>query len=147
MKNKRLNFRNKSIQRITFRLSLLLFVISLTQECFCTLGNNCDSGGYILLLIGWMGVFMLHLPAMAWLANPVLLFSWIFMNKKPKTSLTLSIISLLLTLSFLLFDEIINNEAGIPEKITVIKLGYWLWVSSAFIMVIGNAFLFYKKKK
>ena len=97
--------------------------------------------------MGWFTVFMLYPIGMVWLANPILFFSWIKFKNKPKTSLVSSIITLILMLSFLLFDEVVNNEAGVPEKITSIKLGYWLWVSSAFIMVIGNAFLFYKKKK
>ena len=99
------------------------------------------------LLVGWLGVFMLHPPAMIWLANPILLISWIRIKKREKQSLIFSSISLITMLSFLLFDEIILNESGALSRITSYGLGYWLWVSSAFIMVMGNGFLFYKKKK
>lgn len=138
--------RNKNIIRVTLVLSAIFFFISLTQMSFCTNGR-CQNDGLTNLLMGWFTVFMLYPIGIVWLANPILFFSWIKLNKKPKTSLVSSVISLILMLSFLLFDKVVNNEAGVPQKITAIKLGYWLWVSSAFIMVIGNAFLFYKKKK
>ena len=99
------------------------------------------------LSVGWLGVFMLHLPAMVWLANPILILSWVVNKRHKKASLLLSSISLITMLSFLFFDEIILNESGALSRITSYGLGYWLWVSSAFIMVIGNAFLFYKKEK
>ena len=137
---------NKNIIRTTSILSVTFFLISLTQMSFCANGR-CQNDGLTNLLMGWFTIFMLYPIGMVWLANPILFFSWIIFNKKLKTSLVSSVISLLLMLSFLLFDKVVNNEAGIPEKITSIKLGYWLWVSSAFIMVLGNAFLFYKKKK
>ena len=45
------------------------------------------------------------------------------------------------------FDKVVNNEAGVPEKITSIKLGYWIWVLSSFTMAVGNSILFYLKDK
>ena len=137
---------NKS-KKIILTISIIIYIISLTQEGFCTnIAGHCAKG-FMYLLVGWLGVFMLHSPAMVWLANPILLFSWIRIKKKEKQSLIFSSISLITMLSFLLFDEIILNESGALSRITSYGLGYWLWVSSAFIMVLGNGFLFYKKKK
>ncbi len=145
MRVKELKKMNK-FQKSVFILSIVFFFISLTQMSFCANGR-CQNDGLTNLLMGWFAIFMLYPIGMVWLANPILFFSWIKFKKKPKISLVSSVISLLLMLSFLLFDEVVNNEAGVPEKITDIKLGYWLWVLSAFIMVIGNAFLFYNKNK
>ena len=132
--------------KATIFSSIIFFVTSLTQNSFETIvGPN--SKGIMDLLVGWMGVLMLHPPAMVWLANPTLFAAWAFIKKNQRTSFILSVISLLIMLSFLLFDEIIVNESGASSKITAYGLGYWLWVFSAFTMVIGNAFLFYKKKK
>jgi hypothetical protein len=81
---------------------------------------------------------MLHIPTFPWLANPLLLVSWIFFRKKPKASFILSGIAFILMLSFLLVDEIITNEAGTKSKVVSYELGYWFWVFSSFIMLIGN---------
>ena len=81
---------------------------------------------------------MLHIPAFPWLANPILLGAWIFFKKKSKISFTLSSISFILMISFFLVDEIISNEAGTKSKVVFYGAGYWLWVLSSFIMVLGN---------
>ena len=90
---------------------------------------------------------MLYPIGIVWLANPILLFSWIKSKKNLKLSLVSSILSFILMISFLLFDKVVNNEAGVPETITSIKLGYWIWVFSAFTMVISNTVLYFIKKK
>lgn len=136
---------NKS-KKIILTISIIIYIISLTQEGFCTTAGQCAKG-FLDVLVGWMGVLILHLPAMVWLANPILILSWVVNKRHKKASFIFSVVSLIIMLSFLLFDEIMVNESGALSRITSYGLGYWLWVSSAFIMVIGNAFLFYKKKK
>jgi hypothetical protein len=49
-------------------------------------------------------------------------------------------------LSFLLVDEIISNEAGTKSKVVFYGLGYWFWLFSSFIMLIGNS-IHWKKNK
>ncbi|MEO1051405.1 MAG: hypothetical protein AAFX87_12320 [Bacteroidota bacterium] len=53
-------------------------------------------------------------------------------------SLILCLLSTLIALSFMLFDEIIDDEAGHYRKITGYELGYWLWISSNAVMLLGN---------
>tara|TARA_R110001606_G_scaffold379260_1_gene539218 strand:+ start:1426 stop:1869 length:444 start_codon:yes stop_codon:yes gene_type:complete len=125
-------------QKIFLFISIGVFIISLTQKSYCSSYGFCDNFGFLSVLIGWLGVFMLHIPAFTWLANPLLLGSWFFFKKKPKTSLILSIIAFILMLSFLLVDEIISNEAGTKSKVVFYGLGYWLWVLSSFMMILGN---------
>ncbi len=134
------------MNKIVYFFSIVFYIVALTQKGFCTTAGQCAIG-IMDLLVGWMGVLMLHPPAMVWLANPTLFAAWAFTKKNQRTSFILSVISLLIMLSFLLFDEIIVNESGASSKITAYGLGYWLWVLSAFIMVIGNGVLYYIKRK
>jgi len=127
-------------QKIFLLLSIGVFIISLTQKSFCTNSNVCRYfSGFLSLIFGWLGVFILHIPTFPWLANPLLLVSWILFRKKPKVSFILSIVAFILMLSFLLVDEIITNEAGTKSKVVSYELGYWLWLLSSFIMLIGNS--------
>ncbi len=125
-------------QKIFLFLSIGVFIISLTQKSYCSSYGLCNNYGFLSLFFGWIGVFMLHIPAFTWLANPLLLGSWVFFRKNSKTSFILSIIAFSLMLSFLLVDEIISNEAGTKSKVVFYGLGYYLWLLSSFIMLIGN---------
>lgn len=125
-------------QKIFLFISIGLYIISLTQKSYCSSFESCDNLGFLSLIFGWFGVFMLHVPAFPWLANPMLLISWLTFNKKSKTSFMLSIGAFTLMISFLLVDEIISNEAGTKSKVVFYGLGYWLWLLSSFIMVLGH---------
>ncbi|MFQ3297850.1 MAG: hypothetical protein ACI921_001843 [Polaribacter sp.] len=133
-------------QKIFLLLSIGVFIISLTQKSYCSSYGLCDNYGFLSFFFGWIGVFMLHIPAFTWLANPLLLGSWIFFRKKPKASFILSIVAFILMLSFLLVDEIISNEAGTKSKVVFYGLGYWFWLFSSFIMLIGNS-IHWKKNR
>jgi hypothetical protein len=81
--------------------------------------------------------------AMTWFANPILAASWILSKRNPLLSLTGSLLATLISLSFLLFHNIIDNEAGHYNTIISYKLGYWLWVASSTSMLIGNCILYF----
>ena len=126
-------------------ISIGIYIVSLTQKSYCTSGGACEYfSGFLNLIFGWLGVFMLHVPAFPWLANPLLLGSWSLFKKKPKVSFILSIAAFVLMLSFLLVDEIIDEIVSRTTKVVFYGLGYWLWVLSSFSMIIGN---FLKQKK
>ena len=82
---------------------------------------------------------------MTWIANPILLTSWMLFKRKPKLSLITSLLASAISLSFLFFDQVIADEAGHYEKITGYKQGYWLWVASSIVIVMGNLALKYMK--
>jgi hypothetical protein len=124
--------------KIFLYLSIGFYIFSLTQKSFCTPGSCGYFSGLLNLIFGWIGVLMLHGPAMTWLANPILLMSWLLFNKKPKVSFILSSTAFVLMLSFLLFDEIIDNEGGTKGKIISYQFGYWLWILSSLIMILGS---------
>ncbi len=133
MKNKK--------QKLFLFISIGIYIASLTQKSYCTSGGSCEYfSGLLTIIFGWVGVLMLHLPAMPWLANPILLASWVLFKKKPKLSFILSIVAFFLMLSFLLVDEIIVNDGSTKSKIIFYGLGYWLWVQSAFTMLIRKFF-------
>ncbi|MFN0728246.1 hypothetical protein [Polaribacter gochangensis] len=136
---------NSKKQKIFLIISIAIYIIALTQKSYCSSYGNCDNYGILSLLFGWLGVFMLHVPAFPWLANPILIIAWSLFKKKPNISFILSVVGFLLMLSFLFVDEIINSEAGTKSKVVFYGLGYWLWVLSSFIMVIGNLLVWKKK--
>ncbi len=130
--------KEQNIKRIFVAISLILFLSSLTQNAYLIDNGEESVGsfGLIALLLGWMGVFG---PAIAWLANPCLLLSGLLLIiGKTKLSLLFSVLAVGLALSFLLVDEIIANEGGGKGKITAYDTGYWLWLSSCLVNLLGN---------
>ena len=123
-----------------------MFIISLTQKSYCTPGSCENFSGLLTVLFGWFGVLMLHVPAFPWLANPILFIAWIFFKKKPKISLILCVISFLLMVSFLFVNEIIVNDGSTKGIILSYGLGYWLWILSSLVLVIGNLITLKSKK-
>lgn len=142
---------NKKVDSYIFYTSFALFIISLTQESYCT--NQCGNS-FIIFILGGLGV-LLEIGALtdkyldintigevdytigatfSWLANPALLIAWLTYKENKTTSLVFTILSLALMLSFLMFDEVIDNEAGHYNKIVSYKAGYWLWLSSSAVL-------------
>lgn len=118
-------------------ISITLFILALIQTCYCT-DRDCVSSAYVFI-VGPIAM-LTGGAALTWLANPILLISWIKYRSKSKTSLYCSIIATLISLSFLIFNEIIADEAGNFRQIISYRLGYWLWLASCLVMVIGNLF-------
>jgi hypothetical protein len=116
-------------------LSIGLFICSLTQPSYCTTTGCGDS--IAVFISGAIG-FLLGGAALTWLANPLLFISWFLINRKPKLSLITSLTATLIALSFLLFKQVINDEAGNYSNIISYKPGYWLWLSSSIAMFGGN---------
>jgi len=121
-------------------ISLILFLISLSQRAYCT-NNDCgDLGmGLAILFSGIFGVF-LGGACFTWIANPLLLLAWITFIKYKKISFFFSLMAVTIGISFLMFDEIIVNEAGHYGKITGYELGYYLWILSMVTILIGNIY-------
>ena len=147
-----------NVKKLTIILSLTFYIISLTQTAYCT--NDCNSS-IMVLFVGFLGVlteigaitsFIMDKingypnsidcelgATFTWLANPIILFSLIIFKYSKKTAFTLSISSTILILVFLMFDKVIDNEAGHYIKVTELKLGYWLWLLSSLTILIGSS--------
>ncbi|MBI3235360.1 MAG: hypothetical protein HYZ42_15215 [Bacteroidetes bacterium] len=139
----------------------LLLIASLTQNCYC-LGNDCGDS-IAAFLFGWLGIFV-ELGDIAnflmeksqgreaifnfkigaticWLANPLIIISFITLKYAPKATIVISSLSTLLILSFLLFKYVISDEAGHYNEITAFKAGYFLWLASSLTILIGSIYL------
>jgi hypothetical protein len=127
-----------SLKKYFLRFSILFFIFSLTKKCYCTTSQCSDS--FMVLLLGWAGIFSGG-AGIPWLANPLLFAAWIFLKKNLKLSMFLSVFATLFSLSFLLFDSIIDNEGGVPHKIISYRGGFWLWSASSFCMLVGSFIL------
>jgi hypothetical protein len=143
--NRKIDNNKKIVKGVIFS-SISFFIIAMTQECFCVLPKPCVMG-YMSFLFGWLGVLAADPASFVWIANPLLFASWVKIKKSTRMTFILSVLSLIIMVSFLFAGEIIVSESGSLQKIISIKLGYWLWVLSAFIMVIGNGVLYYIKRK
>ena len=130
---------SKLTGRIALIISVVLLVGSFTQECYCTTQHCADS--IAALLAGGLGFFF-SWAGLTWLANPLLIASWITINKRSQLSLIFSLSATLLALSFLLFKGIMDNENGDLNDIISYQPGYWLWVASSLTMFTGNLIRF-----
>jgi hypothetical protein len=127
-------------KKIVLFLSLGLFVASLTQQAYCT-SNLCRSG-LDALVSGFFGFWSGEGATIIWIANPILFLSWIFFKRRPQMVLFLSLAAMPISLSFLLFKAVLDNEAGHLNPIIERSLGYWLWVASSVSMFTGNMVLY-----
>lgn len=129
--------KEKNTNRIFTFLSITFLLISFTQKTYCVNGDCGENWSGLLCFL--LGVFSLifSFSGVSWLLNPLMIISYIIPLKNINLKLLLSILSLIFGLSFLLFDEIIKDEAGNYGKITGYEKGYWIWISSAIINLIG----------
>jgi len=124
--------------RIITLLSVIVFSASLTQKCFYSVSEANKGpwpGGWYLLLIGPLGLFE---GIFEWLANPVLLAAWVFsFAGKNKIALLLGILASAFMLAFLFRHTFVAGEYY--YKIIGYAAGYWLWLTSAGLMIVSGA--------
>ncbi len=125
---------DKKLKNYILIISIALFVLSLTQKCYCTTTACSDS--IMAFLLGWAAI--LSGAGFSWIANPLLLVAWITLKKRLKLSMFLSMFAALLSLLFLLFDSVPDNENGGSHQIVSYGLGYWLWIGSTITMLVGT---------
>lgn len=123
------------IRKVTLGISLSLMILSLTQKCYCTDNGCADS--LAVFLSGILG-FYFSWAGLTWLANPLLILSWITFKKHTKWSTAASLFATIISLSFLFFTQIMDNEGGYMSQIISYRIGYWLWVMSPIAMLLGN---------
>ena len=129
---------DKKLQKIILLSSIFLFVLSLTQKCFCTTTQCSDSA--MVFLLGWAAVFS-GAAGLSWLANPLLIAAWLLLKKNLKMSMFSRVFAFLLSLFFLLIDTVVDNENGGSHQVIAYKSGYWLWVMSSTCMLLGTFIL------
>ena len=147
-------------------LSVSIYLLSLSQDAY-GYGNGAKNNSFMILVTGWMGVFMefagilewfvnifkhqtnefIFGACFTWIANPFLFVSWFTLFKKQKLSFWTSAFATLLSLSFLLFNNILWDNEGNYRQITQIFLGYYLWLFSSLTMLTTNFAAYYLTKK
>jgi len=138
--------KEKYVIRIFTILSIIILLISFSQKAYCVDANCGENWSGLMCFI--LGIFSLifSLSGISWLMNPLMIISYVIPIKKIKIKLAFSASALIFGLSFLLFDEIIKNEAGHYGKITGYAIGYWIWILSAIINLIGILIVKYINK-
>lgn len=148
-------------------ISILLFVFSLTQTAFITIDEDRRSALFLFLL-GPLGLIVefgaclhflmnfiqgkvnsLNSPnfvSLTWLANPMIIFSWIFIQKNTKLIFILTLLSTVLIIIFGLYGKVLNNEAGHYTKIIRLSLGYWCWFLSCITMFLASIIYLNRKQ-
>lgn len=145
-----------------FVLSILLFLISLTQPVFYLIGNTAGESGVKLMLlgvfnlvldIGWnvfllipyslsegqdpneyfVNIFMVE-RIVCW-GTPILLTAWLFSLMNQKTALLYALV--VGALAFYLYYATNVSQVIQPSKIEHLGLGYWLWAGSVLFCNIG----------
>lgn len=139
--------KEKYIIRIFTILSIILLFISFSQKAYCVDGNCGENWSGLMCFL--LGIFSLifSISGISWLMNPLMIISYAIPIKKIKIKLAFSISALIFGLSFLLFDEIIKNEAGHYGKITGYAIGYWIWIISSIINLIGILIVKFSNQK
>jgi hypothetical protein len=119
-------------------LSILAFIAALPLTAL-TQANSEEPivSSRQLFMVGWMGVMFGYVE---WLANPLLLWSWIasYFNR-PRASGLAALCAFGLTLMFLRRHYLHSgHQSGGTTAILSLGPGYWLWLVSAFIMLVAN---------
>lgn len=121
-----------------YGISALCFCAALYFPSFST--DTGSSDGLALLITGGFGFFVALGASFSWLANPFYIASLIgVINKKENNLLfILPLVSFVLAISFLGLKSIILDAGGRDRLIISYGLGYWMWVSAPFIMMVGQ---------
>jgi hypothetical protein len=136
------NFKPNFIKIILVLIVLSIFGVSLANDAivvqkmdekivqpainFFLIGSTAILGGGVL---EWI----------IWLSNPISLISivlFLYNDKYLKRALQLNCIALFLSGSFYFWKEILVSESGATGKIISFESGYFLWVSSVFILLV-----------
>lgn len=135
------------IQTLTIVLSVIVFIISLTQFVVTIdydINESVNSWQY--LTIGSVAIFGGGvLEWLIWLANPLYVISIILFVKHYKLSMITAFLASFLAVIFSTWEEIRVDEKGISAKIIHFELGYYLWVSSILILTTG-IFIFFRHR-
>jgi hypothetical protein len=97
------------------------------------------------LLLGWLEGFSIRdvgpFVAVSWYANVLLFCAWVGLwTGRRRWSAIFSVGAAALSLSFLLGKNVVSNEGFVALPITGVAAGYWLWVSSAFLALLGTLY-------
>lgn len=124
-----------SIPSLFRLLSVALYVICLPLEGVCTNGE-CGIG-ILYLIFGALG-FFLSVTNLAWLANVALFIAWANLTSGiTRLGMAGAVLAPILATLPLMMPDIVSNEGGVPTRIDGYGAGYWLWLASTVVMLLG----------
>jgi hypothetical protein len=125
--------------RLVLLVSVLLFILCLTQDGICIAGECSRYSPVAMLAMGVMQFVVGNFSAgVAWFANPMLLLAWILLLcMLYQSAFGCSIGALAMALSLLFTRRVMASESGFAEQITDFAPGYWLWVWSMATAALG----------
>lgn len=118
----------KTIKTVTIILSLVIFIISLTQDAiiidYIEIKPVSSLSYFLMGSTAFMGGA--YLEQIIWLANPLFLFSILLLADNQPIATKFSLASLIVAISFSTWKEILGAESGAMAKIISLQLGYYL---------------------
>lgn len=78
------------------------------------------------------------LESIIWLANPLYIFALSLFRGSNRSSILVATAATVIALSFIGWNDILVAENGRKAAIVGLSAGYWLWVSSLLILMIGS---------
>ena len=117
-------------------LGLLSFVTSLFLPSFFTSDGDII-GGWVFIM-GWMGIVVFQF---AWYANPLSILAFLISESRPRISLLLSLLALVVASHAFVFNEIPTGlTTGIHQEKLFIKelgIGFYCWYLSQAFFLLG----------
>ena len=147
-------YRKLISKKFVIVLSLLCYLMACVFTPFYY--ANMPAGDYLFgslycLFFGWAGILFhegfLKIYFFAWYSNITYVFAIRSLIKdKYKCFLTWSSITFGLGLLFAFCPEVIIDEAGHTQMITM-ATGYYLWITSFFVLLIGGIYVLFMQNK
>lgn len=133
----------KALKTIPLVIPELIFLSSLVMPAieYNRYGKVEHIDGLLMLLMSPFGLFVLNF---AGLANVTLVIGRVVVATKPLVSMALSFISLLLAMSFLLYEKMPMGSEG--SYVFKVSFGYYAWLGSMVAAFIHAAVIYENKK-
>jgi hypothetical protein len=130
----------KSKPRITLLFSVFLFIISLTQDAYTYRDHEglTAFSSMEALLMGSTAILAGGLLEwLIWLTNPLYIIGTVLFLSDNKISIKFINVAAVLAISFALWTEVLVSESGQKGTIVYKEFGYWFWLMSIIVMMIG----------
>jgi hypothetical protein len=116
-----------------FFISLVLYVLSLFLP-FAHGARGDGVPGWLALIFGWIYLFG---ESPAWLANPMLFLTWLFLSMRlPRTAVIFASIAFFSAVPFIFGPTLTVGWGGVRDRLTP-NIGYFLWLGSILAGLFG----------
>lgn len=129
---------------IAILISLAIFLLSLTQDCMTyQYFRTVDYPSFYALVFGWMHFGGGGLSeGCIWLATPFYFTGLFLLHKKKVNTAVLSlIVSSVLALLFLTFENLTMTKSGRIAPIIELSSGYFLWLAAILLAAFSSVYL------